>query len=427
MVRGLRTFGGMKALIAPAAIRRHEAAELTRSRLAVLLSSESPPEVPFDAPPESPSQSPPEPPSQSSPDAPFGSPGDAPGLGPPGAGSVAMVDPPSALSGAASARGADRAAKSLPDDWPHGYGRRTSRRRAASTPGSDRAADPVADPVRAALSTVAALDPHDPIAVPSAQHAYRASRFGSRLPGALQSLFWVDRKAVLGLVLLLLIAVGYAVQHFWLGRPQAVAVPVAAARPVARPVAESDPGAPPEPAGPETAAQSEPAAPAAPVEPADAAGSGPASPPSGGAARGAPALAPVVVDIAGRVTHPGVRTLTGGSRVADALRAAGGALPGVDTDGLNLARVLVDGEQVLVGAPAPPVAAQPSAAPRSPVSLNRATLDQLDALPGVGPVLARHILDFRSSHGLFRSVEQLRQISGIGERKLSDLKPLLTL
>jgi competence protein ComEA len=133
-----------------------------------------------------------------------------------------------------------------------------------------------------------------------------------------------------------------------------------------------------------------------------------------------------VVDVAGRVTHPGIRTLAGGSRVADALSAAGGALPGVDTDGLNLARVLVDGEQVLVGAPSPPVVGQPPSGPKPPVSLNRATLDQLDALPGVGPVLAQHILDFRSSHGPFRSVDQLRQISGIGERKLTQLKPLLT-
>ncbi|MFF7632118.1 helix-hairpin-helix domain-containing protein [Kitasatospora sp. NPDC008050] len=316
-------------------------------------------------------------------------------------------------------------ANRLPDDWPHGYGRRAGRRRATSTPGADRAADPVADPVPAALGTVVPLDP---LAVPSARHARRVGRVGFRWPGALQSLLWVDRKAVLGLVLLFLLAVGYAVQHFWFGRPQAVAVPVAAVGPVTRAVAQADPGALPEPAvPPEAAAQSEPAASAAPVAAAAADGSEPAAPPSSGPGRAAPALAPVVVDIAGRVTHPGVRTLTGGSRVADALRAAGGALPGVDTDGLNLARVLVDGEQVLVGAPAPPVAAQPSAAPKPPISLNRATLEQLDALPGVGPALAKHILDFRSSHGPFRSVEQLRQISGIGERKLSDLKPLLTL
>ncbi|WP_329564130.1 helix-hairpin-helix domain-containing protein [Kitasatospora sp. NBC_01266] len=137
---------------------------------------------------------------------------------------------------------------------------------------------------------------------------------------------------------------------------------------------------------------------------------------------------PVVIDVAGRVSQPGIRTLPGGSRVADALRAAGGALPGIDTDTLNLARVLVDGEQVLVGAPSPPVqSGRPSPGPKAPISLNHATLDQLDALPGVGPVLAKHILDFRSSHGLFRSLDQLRQISGIGDRKLAELKPLVTL
>ncbi|WP_232247657.1 ComEA family DNA-binding protein [Kitasatospora azatica] len=135
----------------------------------------------------------------------------------------------------------------------------------------------------------------------------------------------------------------------------------------------------------------------------------------------------MVVDVAGRVAHPGLLTLPAGSRVADALRAAGGTQAGVDTDGLNLARVLVDGEQVLVGAPAPPAGGSAAPTPRGPVSINHATLDQLDALPGIGPVLARHILDFRTQHGLFHSLEQLRQISGIGDRKYSELKPLLTL
>ncbi|GAB2746078.1 hypothetical protein GCM10010442_77100 [Kitasatospora kifunensis] len=243
----------------------------------------------------------------------------------------------------------------------------------------------------------------------------------------------MDRKAALGLLLLLLLAVGYAAQHFWLGRPQAVSVPAATVRPVARSVSQPElarselaqsestqsESAQSEPAGQaESATQADPAPPAKPE---------PAAPRSGAPGSSAPALAPVVVDVAGRVTHPGIRTLAGGSRVADALSAAGGALPGVDTDGLNLARVLVDGEQVLVGAPSPPVVGRPPpSGPKPPVSLNRATLDQLDALPGVGPVLAQHILDFRSSHGPFRSVDQLRQISGIGERKLTQLKPLLT-
>lgn len=134
-----------------------------------------------------------------------------------------------------------------------------------------------------------------------------------------------------------------------------------------------------------------------------------------------------MVDVAGKVAHPGLRSLPGGARVADAVRAAGGVLPGVDTDGLNLARVLVDGEQILVGSPSPPSGSAGATGPRPPVSLNHATLEQLDALPGVGPVLAQHILDFRLSHSGFRSLDQLRQISGIGDRKLAELKHLVTL
>ncbi|PYC77112.1 DNA-binding protein [Streptomyces tateyamensis] len=223
-------------------------------------------------------------------------------------------------------------------------------------------------------------------------------------------LLWADRKAVLGLAVLLLLAVAYAVQHFWLGRPQPVTVPSAAAgRPSPRAA----------PVG--TARESEPAD---PIE----VGSGPDAPLDSAAAPApGPRLAPVVIDVAGRVVHPGILTLPGGSRIADALRAAGGPQPGVDTDGLNLAQVLTDGEQVLVGLPGPPAPATGPTAPRGPLSLNRATQEQLDALPGIGPVLAKHILDYRSQHGSFRSLDQLGQISGIGSRKLAELKPLLTL
>jgi competence protein ComEA len=121
--------------------------------------------------------------------------------------------------------------------------------------------------------------------------------------------------------------------------------------------------------------------------------------------------------------------------VADALRAAGGVRPGVNTEGLNRARFLVDGEQVLVGAPvgavAPPgpageAASGPAGAgPAAPVSLNTATVDQLDSLPGVGPVLARHIIDYRTQHGGFRSVDELREVNGIGGRRFSDLRDLV--
>ena len=137
----------------------------------------------------------------------------------------------------------------------------------------------------------------------------------------------------------------------------------------------------------------------------------------------------VVVDVVGKVSNPGVYRLPSGSRVADAVQAAGGVLPGVDLSALNLAAPLSDGEQVAVGVPgAPAVAAAGtgSGAGAGPVNLNTASAAQLDALPGVGPVLAQHILDWRTAHGQFTSVDQLREVSGIGEAKFADLKPLVT-
>jgi competence protein ComEA len=152
-----------------------------------------------------------------------------------------------------------------------------------------------------------------------------------------------------------------------------------------------------------------------------------------------------VVDVSGKVRSPGIQRLPAGSRVADALRAAGGVRPGANTDGLNRARLLVDGEQVLVGVP-PGAGAVPGtgpggggagvagagaggavagAAPPTPVSLNTATADQLDTLPGVGPVLAQHIIDYRTQHGGFRSVDELREVNGIGDRRFADLRNLV--
>ena len=141
----------------------------------------------------------------------------------------------------------------------------------------------------------------------------------------------------------------------------------------------------------------------------------------------------VVVDVAGKVRRPGVATLPAGSRVVDALRKAGGARPGVDLSTLNLARVLTDGEQILVGvAAAPGVAASASSEPGasssgSLVNLNTATLDQLDSLPGVGPVTAQKILDWRTAHGAFTAIDELLEVDGIGEKTLADMAPHLTL
>lgn len=162
----------------------------------------------------------------------------------------------------------------------------------------------------------------------------------------------------------------------------------------------------------------------------------PAPPPprSSAAAPVAVAADRIVVDVSGKVRRPGVQTLRAGARVADALRAAGGVLAGTDTTGLNRARILLDGEQVVVGLPAAaqppgavvgPGAAGGAAPPTGPLSLNTATAEQLDTLPGVGPVLAQHIVDYRTEHGGYGSVDELRQVTGIGDRRFADLAPLV--
>jgi competence protein ComEA len=139
----------------------------------------------------------------------------------------------------------------------------------------------------------------------------------------------------------------------------------------------------------------------------------------------APAL--LVVDVAGDVRRSGLVRLPAGSRVADAITAAGGVTPGASTDGLNLARKVVDGERIVVGAPAAAApTGGPGAGPGTLLDLNAATAEQLDALPGLGPVLADRIVEWRTAHGRFASVDQLREVSGIGARKFESLRGLLT-
>lgn len=149
------------------------------------------------------------------------------------------------------------------------------------------------------------------------------------------------------------------------------------------------------------------------------------------ASAGTPAPRLIVVDVVGKVRHPGIVRLPDGSRVYDAIRAAGGLKPRADTRGLNLARKLVDGEQVVVGVPAmgggaSPPAGGASPAPSAKLDLNAATLEQLDGLPGVGPVLAQRILDYRTKIGRFTAVSQLKEVSGIGPARYADLEPLVS-
>lgn len=148
---------------------------------------------------------------------------------------------------------------------------------------------------------------------------------------------------------------------------------------------------------------------------------------AGGGASGA--TAQVVVHIVGQVAHPGLVTLPAGSRVADAIRAAGGALPTADLAGVNLARVLVDAEQVRVPKPGEWVPSSSGGAPTGGgsgsgglVDLNSASVSDLDGLPGIGPVLAQRILDWRTEHQRFSSIDELGEVPGIGPKLLAQLR-----
>jgi competence protein ComEA len=222
--------------------------------------------------------------------------------------------------------------------------------------------------------------------------AWRGARLDPGRPGAV------------ALVLVAAVAAVLAAVGVWSGRPQA------------------------EPVGGLPAVGIDTAVPSAPPS---------AQPPLAAATATTPAApaAELVVSVAGRVRRPGLVSVPDGSRVADVLHAAGGALPGTDLATVNLARRVADGEQVSIGvpaavdaAPAGPAASGDAAAPASggKVDLNKATLEQLDGLPGVGPVTAQRILDWRTRSGKFSRVDQLREVEGIGERRFSQLKDLVT-
>ncbi|MFJ6432317.1 helix-hairpin-helix domain-containing protein [Streptomyces sp. NPDC091416] len=224
----------------------------------------------------------------------------------------------------------------------------------------------------------------------------------------------LEPRTLAALSVVLVAAAVFAALHFWSARPGSVPAPERVGEAVELPVAD---------AGANGDAH------------ADAGGGAGVPEPSPGTPSGAGPGGQVVVDVSGKVRRPGIHRLPSGARVADALRVAGGARPGVSLDSLNRARVLIDGEQIIVGAPPGPAAASgtgtvggPAAAggaagAAGPVGLNTATVEQLDTLPGVGPVLAQHIVDYRTRHGGFRSVDELREVNGIGDRRFAELRP----
>lgn len=142
-----------------------------------------------------------------------------------------------------------------------------------------------------------------------------------------------------------------------------------------------------------------------------------------------PSVAPVVVvDVSGKVNKPGVYKLPTGSRAIDALTAAGGAKKGVDLSDVNLAHILSDGEQIIVGAPKIVTSSNGRNKSSSkvklsgPLNINTATAAQLDALPGIGPVMAARIITYREKNGLFKAITDLRKVSGMGASKFAALQ-----
>jgi competence protein ComEA len=132
----------------------------------------------------------------------------------------------------------------------------------------------------------------------------------------------------------------------------------------------------------------------------------------------------IFVDVAGAVNKPGVYSLTGKSRVIDAIKAAGDSAPGADLSTINLARILNDGEQIYVDSTV--VNSSGVRVSKSvhtgPININRATAKQLDALDGIGPVIAQRIVDYRKKNGSFISIDDLQKVSGIGAAKFAQIK-----
>ena len=252
----------------------------------------------------------------------------------------------------------------------------------------------------------------EPDGLPDARGGWEAIAGADDGQGALRVAPW-SRSALRGLTLIVALAVTVAAYWAWSGRPRAVAqaptvvtlgAPVAVPEPVPSPILDSPPDA------------AVPSSPAAVVGPAPV----------------ATAIPQVVVHVTGLVARPGLVRLPLGARVADALAEAGGVTRRRAADTVNLARVLVDGEQVVVGVPGAPgtvaaaatgsPAGNPMGSPAAVIDLNTATAGALEGLPGVGPVIAARIVEWRTANGSFRSVEELGEVSGIGDAILTQVR-----
>ena len=132
----------------------------------------------------------------------------------------------------------------------------------------------------------------------------------------------------------------------------------------------------------------------------------------------------IFVDVTGAVNKPGVYTLKGKSRVIDAIKAAGDSAPGADLSTINLARIVNDGEQIYVDSTVVNAAGVrvSKSIHTGPININRATARQLDALDGIGPVIAQRIVDYRKANGSFVTIDDLQKVSGIGAAKFAQIK-----
>ena len=137
------------------------------------------------------------------------------------------------------------------------------------------------------------------------------------------------------------------------------------------------------------------------------------------------AIPEVIVDVAGAVNNPGVYSLPAQSRVIDALRAAGNGVTGSDLSDLNLARIVKDGEQIYVNPTVRTVNGKKiikKVIPRGPININRASAKEFDGLAGIGPVIAKRIVEYRRVNGPFMTIEDLQKVSGIGSAKFEEFK-----